>query len=105
MNELSSIEGCVYYQNIDLTKYTTFKLAAQGDLVEVQSVQALQKLLPLLAKNKRSYLVVGWGANQILPAQCTDLIVHLDFAFDSSYLETQRDEYVLPASLGINYLT
>ena len=105
MNEITSIPGCVYYQNIDLTKYTTFKLASQGDLVEVQSIEALQKLLPLLTQKKRSYLVVGWGANQILPAKCDDLIVHLDFPFDQTYLETQKDEYVLPASLGINYLT
>lgn len=105
MNEINSIPGCVFYQNIDLTKYTTFKLASQGDLVEVQSIEALQKLLPLLNHNKRSYLVVGWGANQILPAKCEDLIIHLDFPFDQTYLETQRDEYVLPASLGINHLT
>lgn len=103
--ELSTVGGCQYYENIDLTKYTTFKLFSQGDLIEVTSIEGLKKLLPLLTKYKKSYLVVGWGANQILPTQCEELVIHLSFPFDSTYLETQRDEYTLPASLGINHLT
>lgn len=105
MMEISKIDGCEYHQNIDLTKYTTFKLASQGDLVVVKSIAALQKLLPLLKSKKKKYLVVGWGANQILPAKCEDLIIHLDFGFDQSYFETLKDKYNLPASLGLNYLT
>lgn len=104
-NEISNINGCQYFPNIDLTKYTTFKLSSQGDLLEVSSVAALQKVIPLLVKNKKSYLIVGWGANQILPKECEDLIVHLNFPFDATYLEVSKDEYVLPASLGINHLT
>lgn len=104
-SKLSQIEGCEFYSNIDLTKYTTFKLHSTGDLVVVKSVDALKKLLPILKNVQRKILVVGWGANQILPAQCSDLIVHLKFDFDSDVLETQKDEYVLPSSLGINHLT
>lgn len=103
--EIKAITDCEFHSNIDLTKYTTFKLHSTGDLVEVKSVEALQKLLPLLNKQNKKYLVVGWGANQILPAVCEALIVHLNFSFDASYLETQKDEYTLPASLGINHLT
>lgn len=105
MNEISVIDGCEYFPNLDLTKYTTFKLHSTGDLVEVKTIDALKQLLPLLKKQNKKYLVVGWGANQILPAKCEDLIVHLDFSFDSSYLDTQKEEYILPASLGINHLT
>jgi UDP-N-acetylmuramate dehydrogenase len=109
MNDLKSdiiaITGCHYSQNIDLTKFTTFKLSSHGDLAEVSSVEALQKLLPILNTFKKKYLIVGWGANQILPAQCDDLIIHLNFPFDMNYLETQREEYLIPASLGINHLT
>lgn len=104
-HEIGEIVGCQYFQNIDLTKYTTFKLHSSGDLVEVTSIEALQKILPLLKKHKKSYLVVGWGANQILPAKCEDLIIHLGFAFNADYLNEARDEYVLPASLGLNHLT
>jgi len=105
IQEINKIIGCQYFQNIDLTKFTTFKLASQGDLLEVSSVEALQQLLPILSKFKKSYLVVGWGANQILPAQCEDIVLHLAFPFDMNYLETQKDEYQIPASLGINHLT
>jgi len=103
--DIQNIPDIVFEKDQDLTSYTTMRLASRGDVAEVKSVEALQKLLPLLTKNKRNYLVVGWGANQILPAVCDDLIIHLNFPFDMSYLDQVRDEYELPASLGINYLT
>ena len=91
--------------NHDLTSFTTMRLSSRGDLLEVKSVAALQKILPELVKHNREYLVVGWGANQILPAVNEKLIIHLSFPFDSSYLDEAKDEYILPASLGINHLT
>lgn len=103
--EISFLEGCKFSDNYDLTPFTTMRLASKGDLVEVSTVASLQKLLPVLNKHKRKYLVIGWGANQILPAICSELIIHLDFGFDQSYLDEVKDEYVLPASLGINHLT
>ncbi len=104
-SEIESISGCIYEEDKDLTSYTTMRLASRGDVVEVKSIEALQKLLPLLNSKNRKYLLVGWGANQILPAICSDLIVHLDFVFDQSYFNTQKDEYHLPASVGLNYLS
>lgn len=103
--EIQKIPELEYFKDKDLTSFTTFRLRSVGDLVEVKSVAALQALLPLLKKHGQRYLVVGWGANQILPAVCDKLIIHLSFPFDLSYLEQPRDEYVLPASLGINHLT
>ena len=109
MNDLPStiqkIQGCTFLSNIDLTKYTTFKLASCGDLVEVESQSALTQLLPVLKAQNRNYLVVGWGANQILSAQVKDLIIHLNFTFDLNELNHQKDLYHLPASLGLNHLT
>lgn len=103
--EIQNIPDIVFEKDQDLTSYTTMRLASRGDVAEVKSIEALQKLLPLLKKHQRNYLVVGWGANQILPAVCDDLIIHLNFSFDMTYLDQVRDEYELPASLGINYLT
>ncbi len=103
--EIQNIPDIVFEKDQDLTGYTTMRLASRGDVAEVKTVEALQKLLPLLKKHQRNYLVVGWGANQILPAVCDDLIIHLNFSFDMTYLDQVRDEYELPASLGINYLT
>lgn len=105
LNEISKIQDCEYLEETDLTKYTTFKLSSHGDLLEVNSLNALKQILPLLLRCKKKYLVVGWGANQILPAECEEIILHLNFPFDSAYLETSRTEYELPASLGLNYLT
>jgi UDP-N-acetylmuramate dehydrogenase len=105
VKEIQFIEGLNFQSQIDLTSYTTFKLKSVGDLVEVQSIEALQKLLPVLKNFKKEYLIIGWGANQILPSQCEDLIIYLNFSFDKNYLESDREEYFLPASLGLNYMT
>lgn len=103
--ELQNIEGIVFSKDKDLTSFTTFRLAAVGDLIEVKSIAALQALLPLLKRHQQNYLVVGWGANQILPAVCPTPVIHLDFPFTPEYLTEPRDQYELPASLGINHLT
>lgn len=104
-DEIKSISGCDLKEQEDLTSYTTFKLASRGDLVVVNSIEALQELLPLLVHHQRKYLLLGWGANQILPAVCTDLVILLDFPFDKTYFDEVREEYILPASLGLNHLT
>lgn len=104
-SEIQKISGCEFHENYDLTSFTTMRLTSRGDFVEVKNVEGLQKLLPLLKRFQKNYLVLGWGANQILPAQCEDLIIHLDFEFDAKYFETAREEYLLPASIGINHLT
>lgn len=103
--ELKQIKDLKLTQQIDLTSYTTFKLKSVGDLVEVQTIQALQQLLPILKKYKKDYLIVGWGANQILPARCEELVIHLDFPIDQTYFDYQREEYLLPASVGLNLMT
>jgi UDP-N-acetylmuramate dehydrogenase len=99
------IDGCVYYPNQDLTRFTTIRLQSIGDLIEVKSVKSLQKLVIFLNKNKLRYIVIGWGANQVLPSVCKDIVIHLDFDFDFDYLNIQREEYIFPASLGLNHLT
>jgi UDP-N-acetylmuramate dehydrogenase len=103
--KIRSVEDCVFYEDMDLTSYTTMKLSSRGALVQVKSVKALQELLPLLKTFYKSYLVIGWGANLILPPKCEDVIIHLDFPFDTNYLEQLRNEYDLPSSIGLNQLT
>jgi UDP-N-acetylmuramate dehydrogenase len=102
---LTQLPDCTFYPQHDLTGYTTMRIAAVGDLIEVRSIRALQQLLPLLNRHGRQYLMLGWGANQILPAQCQPLVIHLDLPFDPAYLKEVRQEYTLPASIGLNQLT
>ena len=103
--KLHSLVDVEFLENENLTSYTTFKLNSLGDLLKVKSVEALKKVLPLLKNADHPYLVVGWGANQILPSQCSEMIIHLEFPVDSNQLETLKDEYILPASIGLNHLT
>ncbi len=102
---LSFINDVEYLENENLTSYTTFKLSSIGDLIKVKSLEGLKALMPVLAQNNIPYLVVGWGANQILPAKCNDKIIHLEFTFDLDNLNELKSEYILPASLGLNHLT
>lgn len=102
---LDSLEDCEFYPAQDLSKFTTMRLSSVGDFIVVKTVDALTKLLKILLEEKRSYLVLGWGANQILPAKCPELVIQLKFEFDPNYFETLRSEYYLPASLGLNHLT
>ncbi len=103
--ELKQLSDIVFLPQHDLTSFTTFRLFSRGDLIEIKSVSALQKILPLLKKYQKPYLVVGWGANQILPAECKQIILHLSLPFDGSLLNEKQEEYTLPASLGLNHLT
>ena len=103
--KLHSLSGVEFFENENLTSYTTFKLNSHGDLLKIKSIEALQKTLTFLNQEKKSYLIVGWGANQILPAQCEDIIIYLELPFDQNIFDTAKDEYLIPASLGINHLT
>jgi UDP-N-acetylmuramate dehydrogenase len=105
VESIASIDGLVLKTDHDLTSFTTFRLFSRGDLIEVYTVEALQKLLPILTEGQTPYLIVGWGANQILPAQCNGYVIHLDFSLADEWQESPRDVYDLPASLGLNHLT
>ncbi len=104
-DEIRSIAGLELHEDHDLTSYTTMRLKSRGTLVEVASVAALQKLLPLLTQHQQRYLVIGWGANQILPSHCDAYVIHLTFPGPESALSTLSESYLLPASIGLNLLT
>jgi UDP-N-acetylmuramate dehydrogenase len=104
-HQIAQIPDCEYFPDRDLSALTTFKLSARADFIEIKSVDALRKIVPLLLRENKKYLVLGWGANQILPAFTDKIILRLSFPFDLKSLEELKDEYVLPASLGINHLT
>jgi UDP-N-acetylmuramate dehydrogenase len=81
------------------------RLAARGDLVTVHSVESLQRLLPLLRAHNREYLLLGWGANQILPPKPQELVIQLELPAPEGELQELRTAYRLPASIGLNQLT
>lgn len=102
---IASIPSCEILLDKDLSSYTTFKLKSVGDVIEVKSILALQELLKLLNTHLKKYLIIGWGANQILPPVCDFYIIHLNFDISPTFLEEAKTEYILPASIGLNQLT
>lgn len=98
-------QDLVWFEQVNLEKYTTIKLGKAGDLVEVKSIEALKELLAKIKQQNFNFRVVGWGANQVLHSTKNTIFIKLDFHFDKSYLQEVRDQYVLPASVGLNQLT
>jgi UDP-N-acetylmuramate dehydrogenase len=101
--EIRNIPGLEVKENCDLTNFTTMRLSAHGDLVEVLEVSALQSLLPLLVIKKIPYLLLGWGANQLLPHQVPGVVIHLKMPHILP--DELHPEYTLPASVSLNQLT
>jgi len=104
-SEIKKISGLSFHPLEDLTSYTTMRLKSIGDLLIVNNKSALKESLRIIKKFDRDYFVIGWGANLILPPVNKALIIHLDFSFDLSELNDVKEEYILPASLGLNHLT
>ncbi|HLW57508.1 MAG TPA: UDP-N-acetylmuramate dehydrogenase [Bacteriovoracaceae bacterium] len=104
-SKIKNIEGVEFTPSADLTKMTTFRLESQADLAIVRSKDALSRLIKVLYEHQIPYLVLGLGANQILPQTINALVIHLKFEFDSAVLADYRESYELPASLSLTHLT
>jgi UDP-N-acetylmuramate dehydrogenase len=102
---LDAVTGLECHWDTDLTNYSTFRMRSQGDLVIVKTEEALAALLRTLKAAARPWRMLGWGANQVLAPQERDLLVQLAFSHDPDVLTVCRDEYELPASIGLNLLT
>ncbi|MFL5786156.1 MAG: UDP-N-acetylmuramate dehydrogenase [Bacteriovoracaceae bacterium] len=100
---LSDIKGIEVKENCDLTTFTTMRLQSHGTLVEVLETEALKELLPLLNKNGTAYLILGWGANQLLPSEIPGVVIHLKMPHILP--DVLHSEYELPASVSLNQLT
>src|SRR3989338_6146614 len=99
--EISDIE-CL--ENVNLGNFTTTKLEIFGNLIQVQSIEALKKVLSTCEANKLKFHIIGLGANQII-TKTDKVFLKLKFHFDQKYFEEVRDEYILPASVTLNFLT
>lgn len=101
--EIRKIPGLEIKEDSDLTSFTTMRLHSRGTLIEILEINALKKLLPLLIKHNISYLVLGWGANQLLPAEVSGVVIHLKMPHVIP--EELKPDYSLPASVSLNQLT
>jgi UDP-N-acetylmuramate dehydrogenase len=89
----------------DLTKFSTMRLKAQGDLITVNNLQGLKTTLRELTNNKINYRVLGWGANMLIPNKNEIPYIHLNFDYDKTCFENAQTEYLLPASVSLATLT
>jgi len=105
VTELENVAGLDCRWKTDLTSFSTFRMQSQGDLVIANTEKALSILLHQLQENGRTWRMLGWGANQVLAPLETDVLIQLDFVHDPDVLAYARDEYELPASIGLNVLT
>lgn len=103
--ELEKVDNVQVLIDEDLSKFSTLKLKASGDLVLVRNFEALKVVINLFKKFKESYNVLGFGANQMLLENSPNPYVKLQFSLDSNPLDSVKDEYCLPASIHLSKLT
>lgn len=101
LKNLENIEDIRVSLNADLSKLSTLRLKAQGDLIEVFSVDALKKVI----KELSDYRVLGLGANQILPSNSSVPYLKIKLPFDKTILDTVKNSYTLPGSVSLGTLT
>lgn len=59
--------GCKVIHNADLKKYNTFRIGGKAAmLIELASLEACEKLIPLAEKENISYYIFGKGSNLIV---------------------------------------
>lgn len=102
--ELSHQDIAIEYDK-DLSKNSTFKLQASGTLITVKSLEGLKKLVAHFKDNKLSFVVIGLGANQLIPEKPSVPYVRLMFSYDKNVFDRVSDVYDLPASITLNLLT
>ncbi len=100
-NTNDSIE---YFEGIDLTHLSTMRLKASGDLAIVKTKQGLRELVAKLVDENRSYRLIGWGANQLLPRTSKDLYIKLDFEYEEESFTMDNSKTYFPASISIQKL-
>lgn len=91
--------------NKDLSKFSTMRLRAVGDLITVNSIDGLKEVLIKLGEKGIRFIVIGMGANQLLKRESELPYLMLKFPFDKSNLDNVQEKYILPASVRLSTLT
>lgn len=80
INEIKKLKVGKVYENINLEKYTSYKLKEQAKcLVIVENVDDLKKLLTYLKNNKIKHKILGGGSNLIFDGYYDGILIKLDF--------------------------
>jgi len=90
IKELKSQKFGKITENINLSKYTTYRLKGKGSvLVEPTNQKELMELLHYIHKNKLSYKLIGGGSNLIFRGDYEGILICLK-AFDQLKIEDTK---------------
>lgn len=65
--KLTNVSGCTVLENVLIGQYTSFNIGGPVDLlVEPESIEALQKVLQILAEGELPLFVLGKGSNLLV---------------------------------------
>ena len=104
-SELERVDNIQILIDEDLSKLSTLKLKATGDLILIRSLEALKAVINLFKKFKENYNILGFGANQMLLEKSPNPYIKLQFPLDLNPLDSIKEEYCLPASIHLSKLT
>ncbi|MCT4642515.1 MAG: FAD-binding protein [Bacteriovoracaceae bacterium] len=102
--KVKSIDGIKLKLQVDVGSYTTMKLTAIGDIVEVDDSKNLELLISILKEHQYKYHLIGLGANQVILNTKDTLFIRLKFE-NSGVLKLYQDKYELLAGVTLNKLT
>lgn len=107
INSFKNFEDIEVELGKDLSKFSTMRLAATGDVVTVRSVNALKVTLKKFSDSKQEFLVLGLGANQLLKSKSSIPYLMLKLEKNETELceDKVKDSYIINASVRLSTLT
>ena len=105
INQLKKVDGLDLTLDTDLTKLTTLQLKSSGDLIVCRNENSIVKLINLFNQYGEEFQVLGNGSNALLPERVSTPLVKLELDFDKNIFNELQNEYEIPASVPLNFLT
>lgn len=105
LDQIEKIPDVSIFRNQDLTKFSTLKLSAVGDLIIVKSKDSLIEVQKIFKENNIFPIVIGMGANQILKEKSDVPYLKLDFLSSSDLFKDIQQEYEISASVRLSVLS
>ncbi len=89
INEIKKIKNLRILENVNLEKYTSYKLNGKARvLVYPENTNALINLLKYLRENNHKYKVIGGGSNLIFESNYDGVLIKLDYLNELKITDT-----------------
>ena len=98
INEIKKIKDLKILENVDLEKYTSYKLTGVAKaLVYPENTKALINILKYLRENNYKYKIIGGGSNLIFESNYDGILIKLDYLN-----ELKIDDTLIKVGAGYN---